>query len=131
MLMIRSDQMKVFEDLARTRFVTDMATYIRDYLPEKYQELGADDVRKQIQIGIERATLYGASSEIATAQHIELMFTFSQNQSDPPPEWISRLLEEDSQNADRTIEYIYSTANDKGTVTGHLLQSSAADAGAG
>lgn len=121
MLVLRSEQMQAFERAARSQFESAMLAYIRQNVPSAYESLGEGGVCDCIRRGVDRARSYGASSEIATARIIELMLAFGSCRSSELGEWASRLMCEDSQDPDRTVEYIYRTATERGVVSGLLL----------
>jgi hypothetical protein len=122
MLTIRPEQMHVLEQASRSRFESNVLSYIHKNLPSRCASLGEEQLRQEITMGVDRAKSYGASSEIATARFIELTLTFGSGPDSQPPEWSARLLAEESQDPDRTIEYIYQTAMMKGILAGRLLK---------
>jgi hypothetical protein len=73
-LVIRAEQMKVFERAARLRFEDEMMVHSKAFSPRLCEVLGDDGLRAVVQSAIARADEYGFTSRGPVRLFLELMF---------------------------------------------------------
>ncbi len=99
MLIIRKEQMEIFEQTALRNFENDMIDHLKDFSPGHSRALGPDGVRKTVRLGIDRAATYGLTDRGPVMFYIEMMFMLgSYFDSDCQYPWAPRIL------TDETIE---------------------------
>ena len=74
MLTIRSEQMLVFSDAARTSFLDRTAAHLMRALPEACAELGIAAVRQSVADGLAKARSYGIETEYDVVRFIDFMY---------------------------------------------------------
>jgi hypothetical protein len=93
MLIIRKEQMAVFEQAALKDFEAKMIEYLKEFSPRHCEVLGEPAVRTVIQLGVERAMRYGFTNRGPVRFYIELMFMFgSYFDTDPLMLWAAEIL---------------------------------------
>ncbi len=108
MLLIRSEQMKVFENVASRRFQNDMVAHSKAFSPRLCEVLGDEQLRYAIDGMMERAERYGFTFKGPIRLYIEMSFLFGSGfDTDPQyPAFGRELLAEGDQmiRADRIFE---------------------------
>ncbi|HRF45096.1 MAG TPA: hypothetical protein PLD30_12810 [Candidatus Competibacteraceae bacterium] len=95
MLMIREEQMAVFEQAAVSNFASRVYEHLQTFFPEHCQNLQADQVRAVIRFGLERAEHYQLVSERDVYLYVSLMFLLgSYFDEDPQLPWVTEWLKE-------------------------------------
>lgn len=95
MLMIREEQMAVFEQAVVKNFASRVYEHLQKFFPEHCQNLKADQVRKVIRLGLARAEHYQLVSERDVYLYVSLMFLLgSYFDEDPQLPWVADLLKE-------------------------------------
>ena len=91
MLEIREEQMAVFDQAARKSFEDEMVQHLAEFVPKQCEVIGEQQVRKVIQLGIERARIYSLTIRGPVRFYIELMFVFGSDfDTDPLLSWPPR-----------------------------------------
>ena len=73
MLVIRREQMDVLEKLPRTLFEDQAMQHLNRYYPRECRELGREQVRVVVQLGIQRAEEHGFRTQRQVGFYISLM----------------------------------------------------------
>jgi hypothetical protein len=95
MLMIREEQMAVFEQAVVKNFANRVYEHLQKFFPEQCQYLGADQVREAIRLGLKQAEHYHLVSERDVYFYISLMFLLGSHfDEDPQLPWVAELLRE-------------------------------------
>jgi hypothetical protein len=108
MLVIRPEQMKIFEENARRRFEDEMVAHTKGFAPQLANVLGDEQLRIAVRSAIGRAERHGFTCRGPIRLYIEFMFQFGSSFGDDPqyPQ-IARLIESDGnemQRAERLYE---------------------------
>ncbi len=74
MLVIRNEQKAVLENLPRTLFEDQIMQHLNRFYPREYRELGSDQVRVVVQLGIKRAEEHGFGTQRQVGFYVSLMF---------------------------------------------------------
>lgn len=110
MLIIRDEQMKVFEEVALRSYEDEMVQHIKQFTPRHSEIIGEPAVRQVIRKGIEQAKEYGLTNRGPVRFYIELMFMLgSYFDTDPQYPWAEEILTnseitDQMQRADRLYE---------------------------
>ena len=95
MLVIRPDQMKVFEQDATRRFEEEMVVHSKDFSPRLCEVIGDEQLRVALRSAITRADGYGFTYRGPIRLFIELMFLLGSGfDSDPQYPAIRRVLDD-------------------------------------
>ena len=76
MIIIRAEQMKVFEQAARQQFEEKMMAHSKDFSPRLCEVLGEDQLRVAIRNAMKRAESHGFTNRGPVRLFIEMMFLF-------------------------------------------------------
>jgi len=94
MLVIRDQQMKAFESVARRNFQREMIRHISQFAPGQFEILGEKVIEGIIDTGIDRAGRYGLTNRGPVRFYIELMFMFGSDfDTDPQYPWVAGILD--------------------------------------
>lgn len=74
MLVVRAEQMKVFEQDALRRFEDEMVAHSKEFTPRLCEVIGDDQLRVALRQAIDRAGTYGFTNQGPVRLYIELMF---------------------------------------------------------
>ena len=74
MIIIREEQMKVFEDAALRRFEDEMVVHSKEFTPRLCKVLGDKQLRVALRQAMERSGTYGFTNRGPIRLYIELMF---------------------------------------------------------
>lgn len=74
MIIIREEQMKVFEDAALRRFEDEMVVHSKEFTPRLCKVLGDKQLRVALRQATERSGTYGFTNRGSIRLYIELMF---------------------------------------------------------
>jgi hypothetical protein len=98
MLVIRTEQFKLFEGESRARFVREMVDHARRYLPYHFHALGEQGTREAIQYGIDRARAHEIVSVPGVRAYVQLMFVLGPDfDQDPQMPWAPEALSADDE----------------------------------
>lgn len=93
MLIIRKEQIKVFQQTVLRNFENNMVQHLRNFTPKHSEALGEDGLRKVIRRGIKRAETYGFTDRGPVRFYIELMFMLGSDfDTDCQFPWASQIL---------------------------------------
>lgn len=96
-LVIRPEQMRVFQDAAQAQFERDMLSHLAEHFPEQVAALGLVGLQGAIRHGFERATAYGLDSPYAVCAYLDVMFLFGKDfDRDERLPWASAVLTDPS-----------------------------------
>lgn len=96
MLIIRKEQMGVFEEVALKNFEDRMVIHLGKFFPEQCAALGDDGIREAIRYGIERAESYGIVDERDVCKYIDLTIVFGRDFDESPgTAWASSILNDE------------------------------------
>ena len=98
MLVIRREQLEVFEDVAWTAFQEDLIAHVRRSLPWQSEIIQASGVRKVVALALKRAVRHGFTNKGPIRLYAELMFLLGSDfDTDPQCPWAADILN------DRTV----------------------------
>ena len=107
-LVVRQQQLAVFEALAVERYVERITLHLQKFFPEACDQLGVEGVRKVIREGMARAQGYGLRSELEIARFIDAMYLCRPDfDTHPAYRWAHRILTDKTLRAGAKMEQIY------------------------
>jgi hypothetical protein len=113
MLEIREEQMAVFDQAARKSFEDEMVQHLAEFVPKQCEVIGEQQVRKVIQLGVERARIYSLTNRGPVRFYIELMFVFGSDfDTDPLLSWAAEILGDVLTNQMAKAGRLYEKTND-------------------
>jgi hypothetical protein len=114
MLVIRNEQLTVFEEAAVKEFESRTTEYIELNFPKHYEIQGVETIRTVIHEGVQKAWEYGFILEKHLTEYICLMFTLgSAFDRDIQFPWATAILEDDSiPNAASRMDGLLDMCND-------------------
>jgi len=93
MLTIRKEQLRVFDQDRRSRFLALMLAHLRKFFPARCESLGERGLREWIEHGTKRAATYHVVSERDVCKYIDIMLVFGKDfDQDARFPWAARLL---------------------------------------
>lgn len=93
MLVIRSEQIEVFENSARYSFENEMVLHLAEFSPPLFNAIKENSIRKAIRIGIDKAESYGLTFRGPVRLYLELMLLFGTAfDTDPQYPWAADIL---------------------------------------
>ena len=93
MLVIRKEQLHVFDRDKRQRFVAKMLEHLQKFFPERCARIGETQLRQWVEHGISRAAIYGLASERDVCKYLDVMTVFGKDfDQDSRLPWASRIL---------------------------------------
>jgi hypothetical protein len=93
MLVIRREQMKVFDDDARLRFEDQAVEHLRQHFPREFTALGEPGARALLPVAEERAALYGIRRQCDLLSWLGFAISFgSEFDIDPANAWMQEIL---------------------------------------
>jgi hypothetical protein len=95
MLIIRQEQMAVFEQAVVKNFASRVQEHLQKFFPEHCKALGEEGTRAVIRLGLERAEHYQLVSERDVYLYFSLMFLLGSHfDEDPQFPWVEELLKD-------------------------------------
>jgi hypothetical protein len=76
MLVIRKEQMNVFEEYAQKGFERELVEHVKDFAPKHAAAIGDAGVREAVRLGLERANAHGFSNRGPVRFYVEMMCMF-------------------------------------------------------
>jgi hypothetical protein len=93
MLVIRKEQMEVFEQAALRNFEKRLVAHIQQYAPQQSEIMGVSGVEAFVRLGRERANGYGFTNQGPIHFYLELMVLLGSDfDTDPQYPWIREIL---------------------------------------
>ena len=93
MLVIRREQMRIFDDDARLQFERKAVEHLRQHFPREFAVLGESGVRALLPVAEERAALYGIQRQSDLLSWLGFAISFgSQFDIDPANAWMQEIL---------------------------------------
>ncbi len=93
MLVIRAEQMDIFQKTALLSFEDQMVAHLAEFSPPLYRTVGEEQMRKVVQLGMSQATKYGFTYRGPVRLYLELMLLFgSYFDTDPQYPWATEIL---------------------------------------
>ncbi|MBK5291553.1 MAG: hypothetical protein JJE04_07765 [Acidobacteriia bacterium] len=93
MLIIRKEQMEVFQSAGAPHFPVRMTIYVQEVFPDQSERLTEEGVRRAVQSAIERAKHRGLTNQDGARLYIDLLFRLGWGfDTDPQIEWAGRIL---------------------------------------
>ena len=97
MLIIRKEQMEVFEEAALQDFEDEMVEHIKQFTPKQSEVIGEDNVRQVVRMGMEKAEAYSFTKQGPVRFYIDMMFMLGSDfDTDPQYPWTSEILNDPS-----------------------------------
>jgi hypothetical protein len=112
MLKIRKVQMVELAKVSLKSFEDDMVEHIKKFFPKYHEVMGEPTVRKGIRYGIDRAKVYGFTTERDVCLYINLMFLLGSNfDTDVQLPWLADILtDEAGMEAAARMDKVYDAA---------------------
>jgi hypothetical protein len=110
MIVIRKEQMRVFDEQARRAFVGEIARDLREHHPQDVAGLDDAELRTRVAEGLELASRYGMKKKYSLALFIELLFMAAPNFDEYPP--IRYILNHPAIPPDDRLDHIIRTLRD-------------------
>lgn len=108
MLVIRKEQMAVFEAHLSQRFRQQARQHVKDEFPTQTKTLTDPAIDKAIADGMERARLYEVTAERDILLFVDLNFSFGPNfENDRKMAWAKKILLDKSMEGPAKMEAIY------------------------
>jgi hypothetical protein len=96
MLIIRKEQIAVFEEIAQKNFELELADHIREFIPKHAKAVGEEQVSAAVSYGVERARQYGFTNQGPVRFFIELLCLFGCDfDTDPQLPWVQIILKDE------------------------------------
>lgn len=111
MLVIRDEQIKVFDKIAEEKFLNDLVQTVRDNNGEQVAELDDEELKNLVKVGVERARSHGLTCEDPISIFVGWMFEFAPNFDEQST--IQDLLKDERFEPDDRIELIAEAASEK------------------
>jgi hypothetical protein len=93
MVIIRAEQMNVFEQVALGRFEDEMVAHSKDFAPRVCDGIEDEQLRLVIHRAIQRANAYNLTSRGPVRLFIEMVFLFGSSfDTDPQYSWAAKIL---------------------------------------
>jgi hypothetical protein len=105
MLIVRADQLAVFERLQLDRFVDQTAAHLRQEHQDAVAALPPDRLRDRVALAVARGMAYGMRTEAALQQFVAVMFEFGADFDDHPT--VRAILHDPSTPPDYLIEALW------------------------
>lgn len=108
MLIIRKEQMAVFEKHLDSRFHTFLRKHIREYMAVDEKDLSNPGVDELIKLAISRASSYRVTMERDIAMFLDLMILKGRDfDSDPKLLWARKILDSKDSDGSEKMQKIY------------------------
>ena len=99
MLLIRKEQMKIFESYASDIFVNSLVEHIREFFPNHYNLFGERQSRKVVLYGVKRADARGFDTERNVCLYLDAMLILGSNfDDDIQLPWVADILDDKNLN---------------------------------
>lgn len=122
MLVIRKEQMKVFEEYTFRSFINRVSDHVVKIWPELCTEMGEVAFKGSIERGIKSAFAYGINTENDIVGYIDLMYIFGFDfTSDPNIPWAIDILLEKNLHPHKKMEMLYEMAEQALEISGKNL----------
>lgn len=93
MLVVRKEQMQVFEEYSQKAFEREMAEHVKEIFPKHSAAIGDDNLTKVVELGIARAEKYGLTQRGPVRFYIEMMCIFGCDfDTDKQLQWAGTVL---------------------------------------
>ncbi len=94
MLVIRKQQIDVFNQVVLKSFESEMVMHCRDFSPRLFKVIGEDQMRRVVQLGMADAGGYGFTYRGPVRFYIEMMLLFGSHfDTDPQYLWATEILQ--------------------------------------
>jgi hypothetical protein len=109
MLIIRKEQMQVFEEAAVRGFESRMVEHLKKEFPKQSEAMGDAAVREVVRRGREKAATYGFAGERSIRLYLQLMLTLGSGfDEDPQLPWAAEVLrKQDAGDETARIDALY------------------------
>jgi hypothetical protein len=92
-MIIRDQQMAVFEQAVRQNFEDEMVEHLKKFAPAHCAVIGEPSIRQVIRLGMERSQKYGLTERNSIRIYLELMVLFGSDfDTDPQVPWAGEVL---------------------------------------
>jgi hypothetical protein len=110
-MIIRNEQIKVFENIAEDNFIDDLVAKVRETHGEQVADFDDDELRRLVETGGGRARGHGLEGEEAIGVFVGWMFEFAPNFDEQ--ENIKKMLADERLAPDDRIELVAEAATEK------------------
>lgn len=96
MLVIRKEQIAVFEEIAQKNFERELLDHLKKFIPKHAEAVGNDQLIDTVSLGIERAREYGFTNRGPVQFYVEMMCLFGCDfDTDPQLPWAGEILKDE------------------------------------
>ena len=112
MLTIRKEQMDALTEHMEKGFVNLTIAHLKEFWPEKCEEIGEEAVRESIHDAIDTARELGIINEYDVARYIDLIYEFDwPADEEPDTPWAEEILNDAELDGATKMDRIYEEAN--------------------
>ncbi|OGP79419.1 MAG: hypothetical protein A2V86_01755 [Deltaproteobacteria bacterium RBG_16_49_23] len=112
MLIIRNEQMDAFSGRMAESFVNSVDAHLKEFWPEKYEEMGEEAVRESIHEAMDTAREFGIINEYDMARYIDLIYEFDwPADEEPDTPWAEEILRDSELDSTAKMDRLYEEAN--------------------
>jgi hypothetical protein len=110
-LTIRTEQIRVFSDLAERSFEDWLLNHVKKYFSAQFDAVGEADIREIIRSGRERASQHGFRAGRDVCKYIDLMIVLGRDfDTEPRTRWAAEILAR-SGDRDATMRALFAAAS--------------------
>lgn len=114
MLIIREQQLSIFDRMATARFEDQLVSYIAAEYPIPYETMGESGARKLISTAIATGSSYGIKTEGSVGVLLELMIQFGEDfERAPERAWVKKMLSHPTLPGEVKVEVIRERLNQR------------------
>jgi len=112
MLIIRNEQMDALSEHMEEGFVNRVVTHLKEFWPEKCEEMGEEAGRESIHEAIDIAREFGIINEYDVARYIDLIYEFDWPADEEPDTlWAEEILNDAELDSTTKMDRLYEEAN--------------------
>jgi hypothetical protein len=112
MLVIRNEQMDTLSRHLVGSFINRMVAHVKEFWPEKCEELGEEAVRESIRDAMDIAREFGIINEYDVGRYIDLIYEFEWPADEgPDTPWAEDILNDADLDGTTKMDCLYEEAN--------------------
>ncbi len=112
MLIIRKEQMDALSDHMEEGFVDRVFAHLKEFWPEKFEEMGEEAVRESIHDAMDIARELGIVNEYDVARYMDLVYEFDWPADEKPDTpWAEEILNDAELEGTVKMDRLYEEAN--------------------
>lgn len=102
MLVIRKEQIAVFEEAAQKMFESELVDHLKVFIPKHSESAGDEQLKETVCLGVERAKEYGFTSRGTVRFYVEMMCLFGCDFDSDPQYAVAKSVLDDKEITDQT-----------------------------